>query len=74
MGRIVVILVVAVGCLAAGCNSNSNSLICCITVNGDQGAWSCPNEAAYTACCGPTNGCLTDAGTCTTVNFQSECG
>jgi hypothetical protein len=73
MRRIVALVIAAAAALLAGCSSSSNSFVCCITVNGAQGAWSCPNETAYTACCGTTNGCLTDAGTCTPINFQTNC-
>ena len=60
---------------AVGCG-NSTSNICCYDYNGTMGAWSCPTEAAYTACCGgdPTTepGCITNPGTCTMV-AESEC-
>ncbi len=63
--------------VASGCgNSTSNTFICCYDYNGNMGSWSCPTEAAYTACCGadPTTepGCITNPGTCTTV-AESEC-
>lgn len=63
--------------LTAGCSSGaSNTDICCYTWNGVSGSYSCPNQAAFTACCGATPttepGCVTDPGTCTPVS-PSEC-
>ena len=63
--------------LASGCSSGAaNTYVCCYTWNGVPGAWSCPTQAAFTACCGATPttepGCVTSPGTCTAV-AQSEC-
>jgi hypothetical protein len=76
--RRVFALVITVGVgLAAACgSSDSNSFICCYDWLGTPGSWSCPNQAAETACCGATPqdepGCLTSPGTCTMVS-SSEC-
>ena len=79
--RVVALIVAMVGVLTVGCSSSSNSNICCITINGQSSAFSCPTQAAYDACCGSdeaTPGCVTDpinpaAASCTTVSFSAEC-
>ncbi|HZD31062.1 MAG TPA: hypothetical protein VE779_05300 [Candidatus Angelobacter sp.] len=80
MGRIAALVVAAIA--VAACSGSSSTGTCCISINGNNQAWTCPTQTAFQACCGgsdeSTDGCITDPSgapqnTCVTVNYATEC-
>jgi hypothetical protein len=82
MRPIAAVVVAGLAGFAVGCSSSSSTNICCISIQGNNQAWSCPSDAAFQACCGAndpsSDGCLTNPtgapqNSCVTVSYSANC-